>query len=114
MAGIISMVITLAILGFYIYCGWQLYVKAGEPGWASIVPLYNAYVMVKFLGRPWWWLILLFVPIVSIVFAIILMFDLAKCFGKSAGFAIGLILLFPIFYPILALGDAEYTQPSAA
>ncbi len=88
-----------------------MYVKAGQPGWASIVPFYNLYVMVKFVGRPWWWFILVMVPFIGIIAAIILCFDLVKCFGKGGGFAIGLILLGFIFYPILAFGDAEYTAP---
>jgi uncharacterized membrane protein YoaK (UPF0700 family) len=87
---------------------WKLFVKAGEPGWASIIPIYNAIVMLKIAGKPLWWFLLYLIPIVNIVIAIIVTVALAKNFGKDVGFAVGLILLPIIFYPILAFGSAQY------
>ena len=69
---------------------------------------------LKIVGRPWWWLILAMIPFVNFIFAIIINIDLAKSFGKGVGFAIGLILLAPIFIMILGFGDARYQGPSAA
>jgi len=87
---------------------WILFVKADEPGWASIMPIYNIVVLLKISGKPWWWILLYFIPIVSIVIAIIHMIALAEAFGKGAGFGIGLAFLGFIFLPILAFGDADY------
>ncbi len=93
---------------------WKVFTKAGKPGWASIIPFYNIIVLLEIVGRPWWWLLLMFVPFLNFVIAIIVYIDLAKSFGKGVGFAIGLLLLPFIFFPILAFGSAEYLGPAAA
>lgn len=87
---------------------WKMFEKGGQPGWASIIPIFNIYVMTKLVGRPWWWLLLLLIPFVGFVVWIIMMIDLAKSFGHGIGFAIGLILFPFIFYLILGFGDSEY------
>lgn len=111
--GVVGTLLYIAVIVFYIYCMWRIFVKAGKPGWAAIVPVYNVLVELEIVGRPWWWLLLLFVPFANIVIGIIVLLDLAKVFGKSSGFGIGLILLAPIFIPILAFGDARYLGPIA-
>jgi hypothetical protein len=92
---------------------WKVFEKAGQPGWAAIIPIYNIYILIKIAGRPGWWLILMFVPFVNFVISIIISLDVARNFGKTVGFGIGLIFLSIIFYPILAFGDARY-QPVEA
>jgi hypothetical protein len=108
----VSIIISLVIAVFYLYVGWKVFAKADKPGWAVLIPIYNIVVMLQIVNRPIWWIILLLIPVVNFVVAIILMLDLAKAFGKGTGFAIGLILLSFIFYPILAFGDASYTPPA--
>lgn len=98
----------VAILVFYIYCMWKIYVKAGQPGWAAIIPIYNYVVLLQIVGKPVWWIFLMFIPLVNIVIGIIVISELSKAFGKGAGFTLGLIFLGFIFIPILALGDAQY------
>ena len=93
---------------------WKLFTKAGKPGWAAIIPIYNFIVLLEIVGRPVWWVILLFIPFVNFVVDIILMIDLAKSFGKSTGYAIGMIFLPFIFLPMLGFGSAQYMGPSAA
>ena len=87
---------------------WKIFTKAGQPGWAVIIPIYNWYILCKIVGRPGWWVILLFIPVVNFIIGIILCIDLAKSFGKGVGFGIGLILLGVIFFPILGFGSARY------
>ncbi len=112
---IVGLIIYLAIIVAIIASIWKVFVKAGQPGWAAIVPFYNIYVMTQIAGRPAWWLVLFFIPVVSIVAAVILFIDIAKAFGKGAGFGIGLALLGPIFFPILGFGSATYQgAPKAA
>ena len=106
-------VVYLAIVVFYLAAGWRIYAKAGQPGWAIIIPVYNIYVMLKIVGRPWWWLLLYLVPIVNLVIGIIVAVDLSRSFGKGVGFALGLIFLSFIFYPILGFGSARYVGPAA-
>jgi len=106
-------VIWLAFAVLMIAAMWKVFVKAGEPGWAAIVPIYNFIVLLKIAGKPIWWIILLFIPFVNFIVAILLMFSLAKNFGKGGGFAIGLILLPFVFLPMLAWGDARY-RPQAS
>ena len=92
---------------------WKVFTKAGQPGWASIIPIYNWYVLCKIVGRPGWWVILLLIPFVNFMVGIVLCIDLAKSFGKGVGFGIGLILLSVIFFPILGFGSAQYQGPTA-
>lgn len=87
---------------------WKVFDKAGKPGWAAIVPIYNIIVWLEIVGKPIWWIILLFIPIVNFVVLIILSIALAEKFGKGAGFGIGIAFLGFIFIPILGFGDARY------
>ena len=112
--GLIFFLIYIAIIVFVIVGIWKTFAKAGQPGWAVFVPIYNIYILCKIAGRPGWWLLLMFIPVVGLVISIILCIDIAKSFGKGVGFAIGLVLLGFIFYPILGFGSAEYQGPSAA
>jgi hypothetical protein len=99
---------TLIILILMIVATWKIFTKAGKPGWAAIIPIYNIIVLLEIVGKPLWWVILCLIPYVNIVIVIIVNLELAKKFGQSKGFAVGLILLAPIFYPILAFGGATY------
>ncbi len=110
----ILIIVYIAVIVFEIAALWQVFVKASKPGWAAIIPFYNYYTMLKVVGRPGWWLILYFIPIVNIVIFIIVAIDLAKSFSKSTGFAVGLILLAFIFIPILGFGPSSYAGPYAA
>lgn len=93
---------------------WKLFTKAGKPGWAALVPVYNAYILLKVVGRPGWWLLLFFIPVVNIVISIILALDLGKSFGKDGVFSIVLLLLLaPIGHLILGFGSATYVGPVA-
>jgi len=87
---------------------WKVFSKAGQPGWAAIIPIVNLYFLCKVAGRPGWWLILMLIPFVNLIIFIILDIDIAKKFGKGAGFGIGLLLLPFIFFPILGFGSAQY------
>ena len=111
---IFLMIFYLALAVFEIAAMWVVFKKAGKPGWAAIVPIYNIVVELEIIGRPLWWIILFFVPFVNIVIGIIVALDMAKSFGKSTAFGVGLILLAIIFYPILAWGSATYRGPAAA
>ncbi|MEM6553716.1 MAG: DUF5684 domain-containing protein [Planctomycetota bacterium] len=107
-------IIYLALIVAVIAGGWKTYEKAGQPGWGFIVPIYNLYLICKITGRPWWWLILALIPFVGVIVALISFYDLARSFGKGAGFTLGLIFLGFIFIPILGFGSAEYEGPAAA
>ena len=106
----LGLIIYLAIVVLMIVSLWRVFVKANEPGWASIIPIYNVIVLLRIVDKPWWWLFLLMIPLVNIVIGIMVMVALAKSFDKGGMFAVGLILLPFIFYPILAFGDAEYGE----
>lgn len=93
---------------------WKVFVKAGQPGWAILIPIYNVYVMTLIAKKPAWWLaIILLVPIANIVFIIMLINAIAKNFGKDSGFTVGLIFLGIVFWPILGFGDAKYIGAEA-
>ncbi|GAC1455988.1 MAG: hypothetical protein PVSMB4_16340 [Ktedonobacterales bacterium] len=113
-AALVSTVISIAIAIFYIAATWQVYAKAGKPGWAAIIPIYNTIVLLQIAGRPVWWFLLLLIPLVNIVFLIIVLNDLSKSFGHGVGFTLGLIFLGFIFLPVLAFGGSKYVGPAAA
>lgn len=129
----------LIIVGFiYIIllpfiAAWKLFKKAGIPGWKSLIPIYNIYLMFKIVGMP----VICIIPYITyivlnciyddytnmsdIIFIIILVVDiiyiildiikeirLGKVFGKSKLFILGLILLSPIFEIILGMGKSKY------
>jgi hypothetical protein len=105
----------LAAVGVAIAALWRVFEKAGQPGWAAVIPIYNAYVLtVEVCKKPILWFILTLVPLVGAVIMILLMIELAKAFGKSTAFAVGLILLSPVFLSILGFGDAQYEAPEGA
>ena len=109
----VAMIFGLLIALLLIVAMWKVFTKAGQPGWASIIPIYNVYIWCKIVGRPGWWVILLFIPFVNFIIAIILCIDLAKSFGKGVGFGLGLAFLGIIFFPILGFGSTQYQGPSA-
>ncbi len=90
---------------------WRLFERAGQPGWAALVPIYNMVVLLRVAGRPEWWVILMLVPMVNLGVAILLSIDLARVFGREEVFAVGLVLMPFVFYPILAFGRGEYIGP---
>ena len=108
--GMGMVLVWLAVVVVLIAAMWKVFVKAGKPGWAAIVPIYNIVVLCEIAGKPAWWVILFFIPFVNFVVAIILALAIAKNFGKGGGFAAGLILLPFVFYPMLAWGDSRYQQ----
>ncbi len=109
---IFAIICGVVIAVFMIAAMWKVFEKAGEPGWAAIIPIYNVIVLLKIAGRPAWWILLYLVPLVNIVIAVMVSIDIAKRFGKGTGFGIGLAFLGLIFYPILGFGDAQY-NPNA-
>jgi Family of unknown function (DUF5684) len=92
---------------------WKVFTKAGQPGWAVLIPIYNCYVLLKAAGKPGWWLILMLIPLINIIIGILVVVALSERFSKGVGFAVGLILLPFIFYPILGFGSAQYTPAVA-
>ncbi|MBV8390585.1 MAG: hypothetical protein JO080_12345 [Mucilaginibacter sp.] len=117
-AGIVALISALIIpiiivSVIMIVAHWKIYEKAGKPGWAAIIPIYNIIVLLEIIGKPIWWIFLLLVPCVNIFFAIWMTNLLSKSFGQSEGFTVGLLLLGVVFYPILAFGNYQYLGPSA-
>ncbi len=107
-----TVIFSVAFFVLMIASAWVLFTKAGKPGWAAIVPIYNIIVWLEIIGKPLWWLILLIIPGVNFVFSIWMINLTSKSFGKGVGFTIGLILLGFIFLPVLAFGDAKYLGPA--
>jgi hypothetical protein len=106
-------IVYLAIIVAVIAAWWMVFTKAGEAGWKSIIPIYNIIVILKIVGREWWWVLLMLIPIVNIFVWIIVSLDLAKSFGRGTGFGIGLAFLSPIFGLILGFGSDTYQGPAA-
>ncbi len=124
--------VMLAIGVFQIICWWKVFAKAGKPGWAAIVPIYNLVVLIQVAKKPTWWILWFFLPsifammievaplialilvvvsvITLLVIVILLQVGLAKAFGQGGGFAAGLIFLNIIFMAILAFGKYDHVD----
>jgi len=92
---------------------WRVFEKAGRPGWAAIIPIYNIYVLLKVAGWSGWWLLVLCIPLVNVLVSIFITYDLAKVFGKGFGYFLGLWFFSFIFLPMLGFGGAQYQGRSA-
>lgn len=109
----VGIIFALALLVFLIAAIWKVFEKAGQPGWAAIIPIYNYYIMTKIVGKPGWWTILMLIPYVGLIWNIWVTNLISKSFGKDEAFTVGLVLLGIIFWPILGFGSAQYLGPSA-
>ena len=87
---------------------WKVYEKAGEAGWKSLIPIYNLFILVKIAGKPWWWFLVLFVPVAGAIMMILLHLALAQRFGKGVLYGLGLTFFGFIFFPLLAFGKSDY------
>jgi hypothetical protein len=107
--GAAMIIFWLVIAVVSIVAMWKVYAKAGQPGWAAIIPFYNIYVLLKIVGRPGWWLLLFLIPLVNIIISLVVSIDLAKAFGKSEVFGVIALWFFSIIgYLMLGFGDAQY------
>jgi hypothetical protein len=106
--GVALWIVYAVVVVFMLAAMWKVFVKAGQPGWACIIPIYNVYIMLKIAGKPGWWLLLFLIPIVDFIVAILVYVGIAERFGKSGAFAAGMIFLPFIFIPILGFGSATY------
>jgi hypothetical protein len=102
------LIVELGLVALFVIGAWKVFEKAGQPGWGAIIPIYNVIVLLRITGKPLWWIILFFIPIVNFVVEILVSLELARRFGKGVGFGLGLAFLPFIFYPVLGFGDAQY------
>jgi hypothetical protein len=113
--GGVMMIVCLVIAVVFLIGLWKVFEKAGQPGWACLIPFYSAYVLLKIAGRPGWWLILLLIPLLNIVIWLLVAIDIAKVFGQSTVFGVVLIfLLGGIGFLVLGFGNYRYVGPVAA
>lgn len=106
--GTIVALVPLAIGAISLAGAWLTFEKANRAGWKAIIPIYNLYVMLKIGDNEWWWLLVLFVPIVQLYATYKMLGGVSKAFGKGTGFALGMTFLPFIFFPLLGFGDARY------
>lgn len=98
----------ITIVGF-----WKIFTKAGKPGWAVIVPIYNIIVFLQIVAKPVWWIVLLFIPLVNIVIGIIMYLALLEKFGKPGWHLILIVLFWFVYFPYLGFSDAQYQAQTA-
>ena len=114
-AGVI--IVYIAIMVFMIVSLWIVFKKAGQPGWAAIIPIFNFLVILRVASKPWWWvfsILLMIIPIAGIILFLVVWIlicnGISKNFGQSTGFTVGLVLLSVVFIPILAFGDYQWKE----
>ncbi len=100
-------IFSLLLTVFYVFCMWKLFTKAGEAGWKCIIPIYNYYIMLKIGGKPGWWLLLFFIPIVNIIAAFMILSAFLGAFGRYGAGPVLLMIFFGVFYlPYLAFSSS--------
>ena len=113
--GFIGFLLIAGVLVLVIASLWTLFEKAGKPGWAAIVPIYNQLVQLEIVGKPWWWLLLMMIPYVGVIWSIWTLNLFVKSFGKTEGYTIGCIFLPFIFLPMLAFSkDTQFVGLNGA
>jgi hypothetical protein len=112
--GLVCAAAGLFFIGLYLAGLWMIFEKAGQKGWKAIIPIYNWWVLLEIVGRPQWWIILFFIPVIQFIVWIVVYLDLAKSFDKSVWWGIGLVILTWLFVVILGFGDAQYYEPAGA
>lgn len=110
-ASAVFLIVVLAVAVLTVAGLWAMFIKAGQPGWAAIIPIYNTIVLMRVAGRPWWWILLLLIPFVDVVILIIVYLDLAKAFGGGCLLAIGFYFLPFVMFPVIGFGSARYINP---
>ena len=108
--GVGVLLLPLAIIVLYVASSWIIFVKAGEPGWGAIIPIYNMVVLLRIAGKPVWWVLLFFVPLVGLIFYLLTCLALAQKFSKSPIYGVLLCFFGFIMFPLLAFDKtATYT-----
>ena len=103
--GLLFTLLPLIVFAITVAGMWKIFTKAGEPGWAAIVPIYNIWVLTKIgdSGVLWFALSVLFgLPVIKIYI------DVLDKFGKGIGYALGMFFLPFVFFPLLGFGDAQF------
>ena len=111
LSSIILIIYLISIIGTIVsvIAMWKIYTKAGKPGWASIIPIYNIVVLFEIVELEWWHvLIAIFVPFAMFIYLIVVNIKLAKVFGKGTGFTLLLIFIPVVGQLMLAFGNATY------
>jgi len=104
-ATVIILLLSIIVIAGY----WKIFEKAGIAGWKCLIPIYNLYLIFVIAGKPWWWLLLMLVPIVSVAIYLLTLLSLAAKFGKGPLFGVGLFFLPFIFFPLLGFDTSEYS-----
>ena len=115
-SGLIAAYVVFGVVGYLLvsFAYFGIFRKANQPLWGAFVPIVNIYFLLKTVGRPWWWLlIMVFVPCLDIIFYLIVLYDLARSFGRGIAFWFGLVFLSIIFLYILGYGRSPYRGPIA-
>lgn len=108
--GIGLLLFQLLLVAIHIAGMWAVFEKAGRAGWKAIIPIYNFYVMLQIGENAWWWLVLVFIPIINIYALYKIHVGVARFFGRGIGFGLGLAFLGTIFFPLLGFGEYQPRQ----
>lgn len=101
-------ILWLVVAIILIAANWKLFTKAGKPGWAVLIPIYNVIVYLQIVDKPVWWIVLFFIPIVNFVITIIVLLAFVQKFGKPGWHVVLALFLGVIYFPYLAFSSAEY------
>ena len=105
----VSVIVGIVVGLIFLVSEWIIFTKAGKPGWAVIIPIYNIIVMLQIVDKPLWWIILLLIPGVNVIFGIIIVYNLVIKFGQPGWHVILAMLFSIVYFPYLAFSKASYS-----
>ncbi|AAV48360.1 unknown [Haloarcula marismortui ATCC 43049] len=108
--GIVLLLFQLLLAAIQIAGMWMVFKKAGHAGWKAIIPIYNLYIMLRIGENAWWWLLLVFIPVINLYALYKIHAGVARAFGRGIGFGLGLTFLGILFFPLLGFGDYQHRQ----
>ena len=108
---IIAASVTGVILILLNLSWWMIFSKAGEAGWKVLVPFFNLFVLTKVLNKPVWWIVIYLLPLVGYI---LISIQVSQLFSKKILYAVGLIFIPFVFYPMLGLGKSQISGAQPA
>ncbi len=109
MANIIFWIIVSIVAAAAAFGRYKLYEKAGKPAWAAFIPGYNQFVKLQIIGKPIWWLVLLYLPVIGVLVWVAMAIELAKAYGKYKLSEHAAALILPFYY-LPKIGMEENTR----
>lgn len=111
--GTVLVLFFMIFLVINIVAMWKLFAKAGEPGWKSLIPIYNSWIFLRLGDQPGWWAVAGLIPplgIVTLILSIIAAHRIGLKLSKPDWWVILYIFVQPIWMLVLAFDKSTWND----